>query len=385
MTERQRERKRERKKGGYNPVNANAAPEPQALSPLPASNPFGQNVPDLGGCQDVHHRLVALIYGKMLWDLHLSAYARVPSRGLSHCLPELFLPVLLLAAVAEEVLPRLGHCPSTLLACVVISVARPFQVDSSGRMPWPESAEHGSQQLYACHRDRSLGPCLALESVPEVLAALVGLTLSLSCWSSLGDSSSPIQGRCLWPLYHCASTCVSGQVYLRVCFFFPGMLECPGIQWILGAMRWARRPLALLLIHLPSRCLGPGSRCAVCRIAACESLNTATVFTPCFSNVSLFSITTSNTSLIGHSSVLEPSISPVPRKLQRDLHWFQWLNTAVAPTLPSSERDPSVHHIQTPAPMLASFYLAQRCVAHLAAVVSSSMVVLTTSSSPRAD
>ena len=38
-------------------------------------------------------------------------------------------------AVAEEVLPRLGHCPSTPPACVVISVAEPFQVDPRGRMP----------------------------------------------------------------------------------------------------------------------------------------------------------------------------------------------------------------------------------------------------------
>jgi len=56
----------------------------------------------------------------------------------------------------------------------------------------------------------------------------------------------------------------------------------------------------------------------------------------------------------------------------------------VAPTRTSSERDPSVHHIRNPAPTLASFSLAQRCTALLAAVVSSSMMVLTTGSLPRA-
>ena len=56
----------------------------------------------------------------------------------------------------------------------------------------------------------------------------------------------------------------------------------------------------------------------------------------------------------------------------------------MAPTRPSSECDPSFHHIQTPAPTLASFYFAQRCAVLLAAVVLSSMVVLTTDSSPGA-
>ena len=56
----------------------------------------------------------------------------------------------------------------------------------------------------------------------------------------------------------------------------------------------------------------------------------------------------------------------------------------MAPTRPFSERDTSVHHVQTPAPTLASFSLAQHCTALFAAVVSSSTVVLTTESSPGA-
>jgi len=79
------------------------------------------------------------------------------------------------------VLPRLGHCPSTPPAFVVISVAEPFQVNSGGRMPGLQSVEPSGQRLHACHRDRSLGPRLALESVAEVLAALVGLPLRLGC------------------------------------------------------------------------------------------------------------------------------------------------------------------------------------------------------------
>jgi len=46
--------------------------------------------------------------------------------------------------------------------------------------------------------------------------------------------------------------------------------------------------------------------------------------------------------------------------------------------------DPSVYHIQTPAPTFASFSLAQRCAALLAVLLSSSIMVLTTGSSPRA-
>jgi hypothetical protein len=149
----------------------------------------------------------------------------------------------------------------------------------------------------------------------------------------------------------------------------------------LVAMPWARRFRALLLIDLASHCPGPGCRCAARRIAACESLKTATIFTPCISNLSLLSIATSSASPIAYSLASKIAIRPVPRKLRRDLHSFPCLNTAVAPTQPSSERDPSLHRIQTPAPILSSFSLAQRCAALLAAAVSSSMVVLTAGSS----
>jgi len=74
----------------------------------------------------------------------------------------------------------------------------------------------------------------------------------------------------------------------------------------------------------------------------------------------------------------------VPRKLRQDLHSFPCLHPAAAPTSPVSECNPSFYHILTPAPILACFSLAQRCRALLAAVVSSSMVVLAAGSSPGA-
>ena len=65
----------------------------------------------------------------------MPASARFPACCLSHSLPACLLLVFPSAAVAEEVLPRLGHSPSTPLAFVVILVAEPFQVDPRGRMP----------------------------------------------------------------------------------------------------------------------------------------------------------------------------------------------------------------------------------------------------------
>jgi len=79
------------------------------------------------------------------------------------------------------VLLRLGQRPSIPPALVVISVAERFQINTSGRVPVVQSVEPNNQLLYACHRDMSLGLCLALESVAEVLAASVGLPLRLAC------------------------------------------------------------------------------------------------------------------------------------------------------------------------------------------------------------
>jgi len=63
---RKTERKKEKKNEWYSPAAANAAPEPQALSLLHTATLFGRELPDLSGRQEVHHRLVALFYGKKL-------------------------------------------------------------------------------------------------------------------------------------------------------------------------------------------------------------------------------------------------------------------------------------------------------------------------------
>jgi len=111
----------------------------------------------------------------------MSTSARFPARRLPHRHPPIFLVISPPAAVVEEVLRHPGRCPSTPPALVVISVAEPFQVNSCGRVPGLQWVEPSGQRLYACHRDRSVGPCLALESVAEVLAAPVGLPLRLGC------------------------------------------------------------------------------------------------------------------------------------------------------------------------------------------------------------
>jgi len=120
------------------------------------------------------------------------------------------------------------------------------------------------------------------------------------------------------------------------------------------AMPWARRLRAHLLIRLASCCPGPSSKCAVRLTAARESLKTATIFTPCSCSVCLVAIATSSASPIAHCSGSKRSVRPVPSKLRRDLHTFSGLHTAAAPTWPSSERDPSVHHIRTPVPIFAA-------------------------------
>jgi len=99
---------------------------PQALSPLHTAPSFGRKFPNLSGGQKVRHRLVELLSGKKLRDLHVAASARFPPCCLSHCPPACLLLVFPFAAVVEEVLPRLGHSPSTPLAFVVISVAKPL-------------------------------------------------------------------------------------------------------------------------------------------------------------------------------------------------------------------------------------------------------------------
>jgi hypothetical protein len=81
--------------------------------------------------------------------------------------------------MAKEVLPHPGRCPCPPPSFIVLSVAEPFWVDSSGCMPALWFAEHNSQRLNTHNRNRSLGSRLSLESIAEVLAAFVGLPLYL--------------------------------------------------------------------------------------------------------------------------------------------------------------------------------------------------------------
>jgi len=185
----------ERRKESTNsiiPLPPAPPPSVQALSTFHTTPSFGRRFPDQSGRHKIHHRLLELLYGKKLRHLHVPASAHILACCMSHCLPECLLLVFPSAAVAEEVLPCLGHSPSTPPAFVVVSVAEPLQVDSTGGMPGLQSVEPGGQQFHVCHRDRSLGPHLALESVAEEHATLVGLQLCLRCRPSLGDQSTPV-------------------------------------------------------------------------------------------------------------------------------------------------------------------------------------------------
>jgi hypothetical protein len=117
----------------------------------------------------------------MLGDLHVAASARFPARPLSQRLALFSRVVSLPATVAEEVLPRFGQSPSTPPAFVVVSVTEPLQLYSSGRMTGHQLVELSGQRIYACHRDSSFRPHRPIQSEVEVLAALVGLPLCLSC------------------------------------------------------------------------------------------------------------------------------------------------------------------------------------------------------------
>jgi len=122
---RDRTKKKRKEKNGYKSTAAPPAPE-STSAPAPYRHSFGRELPDFSSRQELHPRLVALFHRKQLRDLHVSASACFPARHLSHRLPECFLLVSPPAAMAEEVLPRLGRCPFTPPAFIVLSVAEPF-------------------------------------------------------------------------------------------------------------------------------------------------------------------------------------------------------------------------------------------------------------------
>jgi len=144
--------------------------------------PFGRELPDISGRQEVHHRFIALLHGEQLRDLPVSASARSPSRRFPHLFPERFLLVFPLAAVTEEMFPRLGRRPASTAAppaFVVVSVSEPFQVRAHWRVSGLQSVESGCQWLHTIHWDGSLAPSFAFQPVAVMFAAFVGLPLSL--------------------------------------------------------------------------------------------------------------------------------------------------------------------------------------------------------------
>jgi len=99
---------------------------------------FGRELPDIGSYQEVYHRLIALLHGEQLRDLHVPASARSPSRCFPHLFPEHFLLVSPSAAVVEEMLPHQGYRPASTAAppaLVVFSVTESFLVSSNGCIP----------------------------------------------------------------------------------------------------------------------------------------------------------------------------------------------------------------------------------------------------------
>jgi len=167
-------------------MKSRRARRPLLLRPLPAgscsSACFGRELPDISGCQEVYHRLVAFLYGEQLRDSHMSASARSPSRCLPHLLPERSLLVSLSAAVAEEMLPRLVYrpaCTAAPPALVVVSVSKRFYVRPHWRVSGLQSLEPGCHRLHIVHWDGSLVSSFAFQSIAVVLTAFVGLPLSL--------------------------------------------------------------------------------------------------------------------------------------------------------------------------------------------------------------
>ena len=112
------------------------------------------------------------------------------------------------------------------------------EVCSSGYKPTLSLVESGSQWICAWYRNSSLGPCHTLESIAELVAALVGLPHCLGCRPPLGKWFRSIPGRSVWRLYCCASACILGNVCLAFrfvvsvdaeMFWDPVNLSCDGV------------------------------------------------------------------------------------------------------------------------------------------------------------
>lgn len=82
--------------------------------------------PDVSGSQEVKYCLVTFVHGQQFKNLHMVASAYFPSCSLPHQLPEYFLLVCSLAAVAEGMLAGLSHSASTPPVRVIFSLCKPL-------------------------------------------------------------------------------------------------------------------------------------------------------------------------------------------------------------------------------------------------------------------
>ena len=162
---------------------------------------------------------------------------------------------------------------------------------------------------------------------------------------------------------------------------FAGMREWPGTLWFMSSIPLARRAIACSLIALASCGPGHSSRGAVSLMAACKSLNTATVVTPCARSASALQSDFHSTTPIVQISMSKTSIRPVPSYLRKTSQPSQFEQTAAPPALPSSVWYPSVYYVQEPDPAFLFFLFAHSSMALLAAASPSSIVVLTACSS----
>jgi len=162
---------------------------------------------------------------------------------------------------------------------------------------------------------------------------------------------------------------------------FAGMPVCPGTHRISVSIPASQRFLVFRVIHQPTTCDRPSSRCSVHRKAGCESQKTSHFLSQCICSVSLLGTDSLRASPIRVSSASYTSILPVPTWLRKAFPWRPCLHAAAASTLLSLDRDPSVNHIQTPAPTLASLFLTQWVASPLSTASSLCIAILTAASS----
>jgi hypothetical protein len=168
-------------------MKSKRACQPIMRRPLPGESRtspcFGWKFPNMGGRQEVHHRLVAWLDANQLRDFHLCASAHTPLCHFPQFFCDRLLLVFLLAAVAKEMFPCLGRVATATFtpAFVIDTVSDPFLVHAHCPVAGLQSVEPGFQRLHAVHWDGSLAPSFACQPVALMFAAFVSLPLSIPC------------------------------------------------------------------------------------------------------------------------------------------------------------------------------------------------------------